>query len=167
MKRVVTGYDQDGKSVVVTTGEPPCGVTGEHVRLTYCWETKGLPVLPGKQQDRGPATFVRRAASSSWEKTQRSEDLEERRERRGFGVDQPFLRTRCIIATAVSGRRSDLARAAPATAQKTDTSEPRRHRAQVAEHWPLYSISTRVDTGSIVETEGLSPFLPQLRTLPH
>jgi mannose-6-phosphate isomerase-like protein (cupin superfamily) len=51
MKRVVTGYDQDGKSVVVTTGEPPCGVTGEHVRLMYCWETKGLPVLPGEQQD--------------------------------------------------------------------------------------------------------------------
>src|SRR5919199_5818307 len=52
MKRVVTGHDQDGKSVFVTTGEPPCGVTGENgTRLTYCWETKGFPVLLSEQTD--------------------------------------------------------------------------------------------------------------------
>ena len=52
MKRVVTGHDQDGKSVFVTIGEPPCAVTNEHgTRLTYCWETKGVPILPGDQED--------------------------------------------------------------------------------------------------------------------
>ena len=52
MKRVVTGFDQDGRSVVVTTVEPPYGITFENgVRLTYYWETKGLPVLAREQQD--------------------------------------------------------------------------------------------------------------------
>ena len=52
MKRVVTGYDQDGKSVFVTTDEPPCGVTFEGgTRVTFCWETKGVPILPGDQED--------------------------------------------------------------------------------------------------------------------
>ena len=52
MKRVVTGYDQDGKSVFVMTGEPPCEIAREEgTRLTFCWETKGLPVLPIEQKD--------------------------------------------------------------------------------------------------------------------
>ena len=52
MNRVVTGYDHDGKSVFVMTGEPPCGVTFEDgPRITYCWETKGVPVLLREQKD--------------------------------------------------------------------------------------------------------------------
>ncbi len=46
MKRVVTGHDQDGKSVFVSTGEPPRTVTSEYGnQVTYCWGTQGIPAV--------------------------------------------------------------------------------------------------------------------------
>jgi quercetin dioxygenase-like cupin family protein len=52
MKRVVTGNNQDGKSVFVSTGEPPRIVTSTYGnQLTYCWTTPGIPVVPGSSGD--------------------------------------------------------------------------------------------------------------------
>ena len=52
MKRVVTGHDQDGKSVFVSIGEPPHTVALEHgTQLTYCWKTSGTPVVPATGSD--------------------------------------------------------------------------------------------------------------------
>ena len=52
MKRVVTGHDQDGKSVFVSIGEPPRTVTSQYgAQITYCWGTSGSPVVPASGDD--------------------------------------------------------------------------------------------------------------------
>ncbi len=52
MKRVITGHDEDGKSVFVTVGEPPNGVEFEGgTKITYCWQTQGLPGVLDEQND--------------------------------------------------------------------------------------------------------------------
>jgi len=52
MKRVVTGNNQDGKSVFVSVSEPPRTVTSAHGnRVTYCWSTKETPVVPNNGDD--------------------------------------------------------------------------------------------------------------------
>jgi hypothetical protein len=52
MKRVVTGNNQDGKSVFVSTGEPPRTLTSEHGnRVAYCWATQETPVVPDSGDD--------------------------------------------------------------------------------------------------------------------
>ena len=58
MKRVVTGHNQEGKSVVVSEGEPPRVVTSEHGnQLTYCWGTQKTPHGSG-QWERSDALDV-------------------------------------------------------------------------------------------------------------
>ncbi len=55
MKRVVTGHNQDGKSVFVSEGEPPRVVTSEHGnQLTYCWGTEQTPMVPVSGDDPTP-----------------------------------------------------------------------------------------------------------------
>ena len=52
MKRVVTGHDQDGKSVFVSIGAPPRSLSSEHGnQITYCWGTQGMPVVPDGGDD--------------------------------------------------------------------------------------------------------------------
>ena len=52
MKRVVTGHNQDGKSVFVSIGEPPRVVTSEHGnQITYCWGTQRTPAVPATGDD--------------------------------------------------------------------------------------------------------------------
>ncbi len=52
MKRVVTGHNQEGKSVFVSIGEPPRVVTSEHGnQVTYCWGTQRTPAVPGRGDD--------------------------------------------------------------------------------------------------------------------
>jgi quercetin dioxygenase-like cupin family protein len=52
MKRVVTGHDQEGKSVFVSIGEPPRTTTsGIGTQITYCWETHSTPVVPARGDD--------------------------------------------------------------------------------------------------------------------
>ena len=55
MKRVVTGHNQDGKSVFVSIGEPPRVVTPEHGnQVIYCWGTQRMPVVPASEDDPTP-----------------------------------------------------------------------------------------------------------------
>ena len=52
MKRVVTGHDQDGKSVFVSISEPPRIVTAQTgSQRTYCWGTSGPRVVPAGGDD--------------------------------------------------------------------------------------------------------------------
>jgi len=55
MKRVVTGHNQDGKSVFVSIGEPPRVVTSEHGnQITYFWGTQRTPAVPARGNDPTP-----------------------------------------------------------------------------------------------------------------
>ena len=55
MKRVVTGHNQDSKSVFVSIGEPPLVVTSEHGnQIIYCWGTQRTPVVPASMDDPTP-----------------------------------------------------------------------------------------------------------------
>ena len=52
MKRVVTGHNQDGKSVFVSVDPPPRILMSEHGnQITYCWTTQETPVVPNKIGD--------------------------------------------------------------------------------------------------------------------
>ena len=52
MKRVVTGNNQDGKSMFVSVGQPPRIVTSAHGnRVSYCWATQETPVVPNAGDD--------------------------------------------------------------------------------------------------------------------
>ncbi len=55
MKRVVTGHNQDGKSVFVSIGEPPRVVTSAHCnQMTYFWGTQRTPAVPARGNDPTP-----------------------------------------------------------------------------------------------------------------
>lgn len=52
MKRVITGQDEDGKSVFIAVGEPPNGKAFESgTKITYCWQTQGSPVVLDEHND--------------------------------------------------------------------------------------------------------------------
>ena len=53
MQRIVTGHDQDGKSVFISIAKPPRTDTeGEHdAQFTYCWGTTKIPYVPAQWDD--------------------------------------------------------------------------------------------------------------------
>jgi quercetin dioxygenase-like cupin family protein len=57
MQRVVTGHNEDGKSVFVSIGKPPrIDSEGEHTpQFTYCWGTTMIPHVPAPWNDPTPA----------------------------------------------------------------------------------------------------------------